>query len=95
MCDLRRIVAHPQGRMNVPSDPDDETILDLYQWSLGECFRCARTCVETTHLAEVVARSGVHYDVRACRYCVLVLEGEQRRVAARRGIEYEPGRLSS
>jgi hypothetical protein len=76
-------------------DMDSDEILGLYPWSSGACFRCARGKVDTTHLAEICTPAGAHYDVRACRACVLELEDERRRYAERRGLTYRPGRLGS
>lgn len=74
---------------------DDDEILGLYQWQTGTCFKCAHTGIDTTRLREITTRAGVRYDVRACRDCVLALEGERRRIAEKQGREYVPGRLGS
>lgn len=76
------------------SDDGDMT-LGLYEWATGDCFRCALTGVDTTHLGEINTPLGCRYEVRGCRDCVLYMECEQRRLAERRGGEYYPGRLGS
>lgn len=73
--------------------PSEDEILACYSWATGTCFRCARLDVATTRMAWIIPRSGEAYDVRACQHCVLDLEAARRRLAARRGEEYEPGRL--
>lgn len=71
----------------------DDQILALYQWATGTCFRCARTNVDTTRIRELDTPAGVRYDIRACRECVLDLEGERERHAKRAGHEYIAGEL--
>lgn len=70
-----------------------DEILALYQWATGSCFRCARTDLPTTLLGEIDTPIGTHYEVRACKDCILDLEMEQLRLAERRGREYVPGQL--
>lgn len=72
---------------------DDEEILSLYRWATGPCFRCAHTDLDTTRIRQIDTPIGVHYDVRACRACILDLEAERQRRAARANGEYTPGRL--
>lgn len=72
-------------------EPGD--ILDLYVWTVGTCFRCARTREPVTQLAAIKTQSGQQYAVRACRGCVLLMEAERQRRAQRSGASYEPGKL--
>jgi hypothetical protein len=74
--------------------PDDaEKILALYDWTAGDCFRCARRNVDTTEVDEITPRSGKPTPLRACQSCVLILERELARSAERSGEAYTPGRL--
>lgn len=72
---------------------DDEEILSLYEWTNGTCFRCARTDLDTTRIRQIDTPIGVHYDVRACRDCILDLEAQRKRHAERTGHKYVPGQL--
>lgn len=72
---------------------DRREILALYEWAIGDCFRCARTGVLTTRFCELDTPIGDCYALRACESCILQLEEERRRYADRHGCEYEPGRL--
>jgi hypothetical protein len=71
---------------------EDDAILALYEWAPGNCFRCARTGLDTTSVKRIDTPAGVRYDVRACRDCVLAIEGERKRQAEEAGQEYVPGR---
>lgn len=72
---------------------DSREILALYQWTTGDCFRCARVGVLTTHLGDINPPGGGRYEIRVCEGCALELEDERRRFAERTGGKYEPGRL--
>lgn len=72
-----------------------DVILALYDWEMGNCFRCACADVYTTRLDEIVTPSGDAYDLRACGECILALERERYCYAKRRGLEYRPGSLGS
>lgn len=72
-----------------------EEILALYDWAPGDCFRCAAAGVDATFIDAICTRGGERYEARACRNCVLAIEGEQRADAERRGERYVPGRLGS
>jgi hypothetical protein len=74
---------------------DDPEILALYEWAPGTCFRCARAGLDTIHIKEIPTPVGVLYEVRACRGCVLALEGERRVHAEQAGEDYQPGGLSA
>lgn len=74
---------------------NDDEILALYDWASGDCFRCAKTDIDTTLIDEVHPRIGGTAEFRACRVCVLAIEDERKRVAARQRQEYQPGRLGS
>jgi hypothetical protein len=69
----------------------DEQILALYEWRIGDCFRCARTSLPTTRMAEIGTAAGARHPIRGCKKCVLALEMERRHDAARRGTTYVPG----
>ena len=66
--------------------------LSLYEWADGSCFRCAGAG-DTTRIHVLSPPAGGHYDVRACRDCVLDLEAAKQRAAERNGCDYRPGRL--
>lgn len=68
-------------------------VLNLYRWDAGDCFRCASRDVSTTFLDEVLTPIGDTYLIKACQSCVLEMEEERRRHAARRGVPYRPGAL--
>lgn len=74
---------------------NDHDILALYEWAPGTCFRCARSRVDTIHIREIPTPAGVLYEVRACRGCVLALEGERRAHAEQVGDVYQAGGLST
>lgn len=69
----------------------DEQILALYDWMVGDCFRCARTSLDVADIAEIETPAGKQYAVAACRSCILALEDERRRRAERLGAPYRPG----
>lgn len=72
---------------------DREQILDLYEWESGVCFRHpGKGEVPTAHVETIRPPAGGIQDVRACRACVLAMEAERARVAARCGRDYVPGR---
>lgn len=73
--------------------PSEEDVLARYWWAVGQCFKCARSEVDTTNVGEIVAQSGEAVPVRACRDCVLDLEAVRRRAAERKGLRYEPGHV--
>lgn len=71
---------------------DDEELLDLYDWAPGICFRHpARSTVDTTLVKTIQPRLDGAKEIRACRDCVLVMEGIRRDAAGRTGSEYNPG----
>lgn len=69
------------------------TILELYVWTEGTCFRCARWRAAVTLLDRINTPAGVTYNISACPECVLALESERERLAHRAGRAYEPGQL--
>lgn len=72
---------------------EDEAIQKLYEWEAGCCFRCARAGVDSTLLVRLPMQSGEEVEVRACRGCLLVLEGMRRRADECAGRDYRPGSL--
>lgn len=72
---------------------DSEEILSLYEWQPGACFQCARNGVDTTVVDTVYPKDGDGAEVRACKVCVLILEGERQQDARRRGVPYKPGEV--
>lgn len=70
-------------------------VLDAYAWAVGDCFRCAKSEVPTAKVGEIGTPVGDLYTVRACEGCILEMEGERRRWAEQRGLEYEPGHLGA
>lgn len=72
-----------------------DAVLALYPWALGTCFKCGETDLFVTHLDAIATPHGERYDLSACGCCVLKMENERRRYAARRGLEYQPGSLGS
>lgn len=71
-----------------------EEILALYDWRSGTCFRHPNLGrVETAHVKTLHPRTGEGLDIRACKGCVLKLEGERQRAAEQSGGRYRPGRL--
>lgn len=90
-----------RARHTRPDAPDvralvmtnDSSIIDLYDWETGACFRCARTNLPTTHLHALQVENGDIYQIRACETCILQLEADRRRAAERCGQSYRPGRL--
>ncbi|MFJ2676425.1 hypothetical protein [Streptomyces sp. NPDC087525] len=70
-----------------------DTVLALYRWESGRCFRCALTDVYTARLDEIETPGGDIYELRACGACILDLEEERRRYAQNRGLAYEPGTI--
>jgi hypothetical protein len=74
---------------------DVEQILNLYDWSLGVCFRHpAKGEVLTAHVWTVRPPAGGIQDIRACKECVASMEEQRRRAAARKGWVYKPGELA-
>lgn len=74
---------------------DRREILALYEWAIGDCFRCAQTGALTARFCELDTPIGDCYELRACEQCILQLEEEGRRDADKHGREYQPGRLGS
>jgi hypothetical protein len=73
---------------------DREQILDLYEWSDGVCFRHPGAgIVDTIVVKKLHPRDDGEREVRACRDCVIAMEGIRREAAARSESEYEPGRV--
>jgi hypothetical protein len=68
-----------------------DDILALYEWAPGDCFRCAATGVDTTHIKEIPTPVGVRFNIRACRDCVLAIEDGLDLQAQEAGVEYKPG----
>lgn len=74
---------------------EEDEILALYRWAPGRCFRhpaCGETetaLVKTIHPQSTSPPA----EVRACRDCVLALEGDRREAAVRARVRYEPGRV--
>ncbi|MPY47196.1 hypothetical protein [Streptomyces acidicola] len=73
---------------------DRQQILDLYTWQPGTCFRHpGGGTVDTALVKMIKPRAGQPEEVRACRDCVLVMEGCRRNTAEQAGVEYEPGHV--
>lgn len=73
---------------------DRQQILDLYQWSLGVCFRHpGKGEVETAHVETIRPAAGGIQDVRACEDCVVEMERARAAAAERCHRIYIPGRL--
>jgi hypothetical protein len=73
---------------------DRQQILDLYDWSEGVCFRHpSKGRVPTAVVGAIHPRDDREREVRACRDCVIALEGTRREQAVQAGVSYEPGRL--
>jgi hypothetical protein len=72
---------------------DSEAILGLYSWAIGSCFQCARTGIETTSVGVLHPKDGPAQEIRACKVCLLILEGERAAGASRAAVPYEPGRI--
>lgn len=71
---------------------DRQQILDLYDWALGTCFRHpSKGEVLTAHVQTIHPAAGGIQDVRACEECVLAMEAQRERAAARCGRPYAPG----
>lgn len=68
-----------------------DAILALYEWTMGSCFRCADQNVFVSRVGSIDTPAGDTYRLAACGSCILALEDERRRYAARRGLDYEPG----
>lgn len=90
---------HPaQAGFPSPADSQEsvirrDDITALYEWRAGDCFRCAARATPTAAIGEITPPSGDTYVIRACATCVLAMEDECRRYAARRGLPYRPGNL--
>ncbi|ARX81484.1 hypothetical protein SMD44_00882 [Streptomyces alboflavus] len=70
-----------------------EEILALYQWQPGTCFRHpAEGVVETALVKTIQPRLDGKREIRACRECVLAMEGIRHEAARQAGAEYVPGR---
>lgn len=73
---------------------DRQQILDLYEWTLGACFRHpTKGEVATAHVETIRPAGGGLQDVRACADCVIAMEEWRERQAAKDGVPYEPGQL--
>lgn len=73
---------------------DRDEILALYDWQSGVCFRHpGKGQVPTAVVGVIHPREDGEREVRACRDCVILMEGIRREDAARSGSEYEPGHL--
>lgn len=70
-----------------------DDVLNLYEWTPGACFQCARTNLDTAVVATLHPASSPPQPVRACRICLLILEDERRVAAERAGRGYEPGHV--
>ncbi|MGW5426909.1 hypothetical protein ACWET9_06730 [Streptomyces sp. NPDC004059] len=71
---------------------DRQQILDLYDWAPGTCFRHpSKGEVLTAHVQTIRPAAGGIQDIRACRECVLAMEGDRERAAIRTGRRYTPG----
>jgi hypothetical protein len=92
---LSMMIAHPPspGPPTRRGSMDDPELLALYEWAPGDCFRCAQTGVDTASVKQIDTPAGVRYDARACRGCVLAIEGERKRHAEETGQEYVPGHV--
>ncbi|MGW2228252.1 hypothetical protein [Streptomyces formicae] len=70
-----------------------EEILALYGWALGVCFRhAAKGVIDTTPVKTIHPRIDGEKEIRACRDCILAMEGIREKAARRAGTEYIPGR---
>ncbi|MCD9196098.1 hypothetical protein [Streptomyces albireticuli] len=74
---------------------DQDEITALYAWAPGSCFRCAAVGADTTKLDVIDTPIGDRYEIRACRRCVIDLEGERRWHAERCETDYAPGGLGA
>jgi hypothetical protein len=73
---------------------DPAALFALYEWTAGICFRHPEQGeIQTTHLVTLHPRTGEELDIRGCRDCVLLLEGQRERAANRSGDAYQPGQL--
>ena len=71
---------------------NDEELLALYQWQPGVCFRHpGRGAVDTAVVKRLHPRADGEHEVRACRECVVEMEGIRREAAERAGSDYVPG----
>lgn len=70
-----------------------DAILDLYVWTVGNCFRCAEEGVSVTRLGAVSTPAGPRYELYACQRCVCAMELQRARRADRLRIPYLPGHL--
>lgn len=72
---------------------NEGAILGAYEWTVGDCFRCAQRETPTTRVGEIETPIGDVYEIRACKTCVLCMEAGRRRDAERHGWQYRPGCL--
>ncbi|WP_189389162.1 hypothetical protein [Streptomyces sp. SDr-06] len=74
---------------------DSREILSLYEWTPGLCFRHpSRGEVDTTPVSTLHPRNDGALEVRACRDCVVEMEGVRRRAAEKAGVPYEAGHVA-
>lgn len=76
-------------------DTTPDAVLGHYEWRMGACFKCAQRDLYVTRLGCIRTPSGQEYVLSACGCCVLSMEEERRRYAARRQVAYRPGGLGS
>lgn len=83
--------------VSTPHPPSDSAgtriVIAAYEWSPGDCYRCARHDENTAALGRL-PHGGEKVEVRACVGCVIALERERQAAAERYGWPYEPGEQS-
>lgn len=89
----RRALAATRRALTVRVTPD--AVLGCYEWIMGACFRCSQSDLYVTLLGHIQTPAGAEYELLACGRCVLSLEEERRRYAARRALDYRPGGLGA
>lgn len=73
---------------------DRDEIRNHYTWAPGTCFQHpTQGTVDTTVVKRICPRDDGEHEIRACRDCVIAMEGTRREAAHRLGSEYAPGRV--